>query len=879
LAFPYSIDEDGAVAFGRSYEKDSKTVIPITHNINRGREKKALRVVGVTYSGREVRGSVSGRGGNILSSNTHEFNLTLRDIKEFRFQTRPYEWVEFKNVSLRPGVKTDVVVERAGRVSDADKRASEDLAADGWRLWRESKLAEAEEAFKRAVDKDPTSANAWNGLGWSQFNQGKALNAKVSFEKCLEIEPKHPAALNGLGWIAKGQDKTGEAIGHWEKAVEAAPTATAALNGLATTYMELKQWEKAAKYYEMWLKVEPNNGDAKAGLEKAKAEKRGIKPNTGTAVQVEVFKAYFPDDAKGGKSLDKLFEIWSERGAISKELPYTDQQTLEIVRKGLQRTKQDKTLVLRLVGNRFIWGKSPQNEDAIDLMYHASYSPDSNIRHYAEYFGLTVIKHKEPKILGRLAQLCMKYKETDIGRIIWGVKVSSQVDDFIALLQPYLNSADSEIKKRAENLVKELKGKPDVQVEVEVVGKVSDADKRASEDLAADGWRLWRQRQLAEAEEKFKEAVNKDSTNDNAYQGLGWAQLNQGKKLNAKDSFEKCIKLNSQNSAALNGLGWIAEGQGKIDEAIGHWEKAVEAAPTATAALSGLGQTYMMLKEYDKAAEYYQMWLNVEPNNAQAKSGLEKAKSQAQLESAKNLSDLGKVLLVYANDHEDRYPAKLEEIQQQPYSPADLKSWALENVEYLGKGKTVADRPNTVIAYDKTLLEKGNGTNVLFNDSHVEFVKPEQLKELGIKPGKNTKIIIRQRRIDAAVYKQLERLVELSELRPEMPFSDALEELKSSVEPPLQIAVLWRDLYDNADIDRTSPIHIDAIPAVRLSTALELILQSVSGEFAELGYVVKGGIIIIATKESLPSVLETNVYDATDVLGQPADYYAYPRTR
>ncbi len=107
----YSIDENEAVAFGRSYEKDSKTVIPVTHNINRGREKKALRVVAVTYSGREVRGSVSGRGGNILSSNTHEFNLPLRDIKEFRFQTRSYEWVEFRNVSLRPGVKTDVQVE------------------------------------------------------------------------------------------------------------------------------------------------------------------------------------------------------------------------------------------------------------------------------------------------------------------------------------------------------------------------------------------------------------------------------------------------------------------------------------------------------------------------------------------------------------------------------------------------------------------------------------------------------------------------------------------------------------------------------------------------------------------------------------------------
>jgi chromosome segregation ATPase len=36
--------------------------------------------------------------------------LRLSEIKEFKFQTRPYEWVEFKNVSLKPGVRTEVEV-------------------------------------------------------------------------------------------------------------------------------------------------------------------------------------------------------------------------------------------------------------------------------------------------------------------------------------------------------------------------------------------------------------------------------------------------------------------------------------------------------------------------------------------------------------------------------------------------------------------------------------------------------------------------------------------------------------------------------------------------------------------------------------------------
>jgi beta-lactamase regulating signal transducer with metallopeptidase domain/tetratricopeptide (TPR) repeat protein len=170
-------------------------------------------------------------------------------------------------------------VEGASKVSDKDKMASENLAAQGWALWQQRKLAEAEQVFEKAVLKDPANANAWNGLGWAQQNQGKALNAKASFEKCLEIQPEHAAALNGLGWIAKTQGKTDEAIAYWEKAIEAVPAATAALNGLATTYMELKDYDKAVKYYKMWLKVEPDNADAKAGLQKAKSEKTKGQPD------------------------------------------------------------------------------------------------------------------------------------------------------------------------------------------------------------------------------------------------------------------------------------------------------------------------------------------------------------------------------------------------------------------------------------------------------------------------------------------------------------------------------------------------------------------------------------------------------------------------
>jgi len=155
------------------------------------------------------------------------------------------------------------------------------------------------------------------------------------------------------------------------------------------------------------------------------------------------------------------------------------------------------------------------------------------------------------------------------------------------------------------------------------------ADKLAAENLTAQGWKLWGQRKLPEAEGKFKEAIAKNPEAEGAFQGLGWAQLNQGKKSNAKVSFKKCIELNPKNSAALNGLGWIAHGQDNKDEAISWWEKAIEAQAGATAALNGLTQVYMERKEYDKAIKYYEMWLKAEPNNKQVKMKLQEAQMLA----------------------------------------------------------------------------------------------------------------------------------------------------------------------------------------------------------------------------------------------------------
>jgi len=105
--------------------------------------------------------------------------------------------------------------------------------------------------------------------------------------------------------------------------------------------------------------------------------------------------------------------------------------------------------------------------------------------------------------------------------------------------------------------------------------------------------------------------------------------------------------------------------------------------------------------------------------------------------SNKKLYYLKKMMTAYANDHNSTYPDRLEQIKS--YDTDEWLDWLLKNIEYFGKGKTLAETPDTVLAYDKTLLGKTGSTNVLFDDGPVQYCNPDWLKKLGItgakKPG------------------------------------------------------------------------------------------------------------------------------------------------
>lgn len=107
----------------------------------------------------------------------------------------------------------------------------------------------------------------------------------------------------------------------------------------------------------------------------------------------------------------------------------------------------------------------------------------------------------------------------------------------------------------------------------------------------------------------------------------------------------------------------------------------------------------------------------------------------------------------------------------------------------------------------------------------------------------------------------------------DMTFEQAIDLLRRSTSRPLNLVVLWREIEDNAQIYRDTPINIEVNRGLRVRQYLELLLAGVSaGSLDELGYVVRKGAVIVATKDSLPSRRVTRVYDISDLVAPPAQY-------
>jgi len=102
------------IIFTEAYStQQGYAIVTVTHKTDI--QKENWRIVAIDEEGKlHNADSYQEQEIDELKQNMVHFRkLKSKQIRRFEFQTRPYEWVTFKNVSLQPGMKTDVRVETA----------------------------------------------------------------------------------------------------------------------------------------------------------------------------------------------------------------------------------------------------------------------------------------------------------------------------------------------------------------------------------------------------------------------------------------------------------------------------------------------------------------------------------------------------------------------------------------------------------------------------------------------------------------------------------------------------------------------------------------------------------------------------------------------
>ncbi len=106
---------------------------------------------------------------------------------------------------------------------------------------------------------------------------------------------------------------------------------------------------------------------------------------------------------------------------------------------------------------------------------------------------------------------------------------------------------------------------------------------------------------------------------------------------------------------------------------------------------------------------------------------------------------------------------------------------------------------------------------------------------------------------DAAqtVKQQLNMLVDVSALNRQMPLEKAIDILRKSVDPPLNIVVLWKDVQTNLSVDPASPINIEGSPRTKLATVLDLLVKGLHDGSAKPMWRIKDDTVVIGTTATL----------------------------
>ena len=178
--------------------------------------------------------------------------------------------------------------------------------------------ADAERAYRKALDIDRSSPHAWFNLALSQSRTNRFEQAEQSLDEALKYKPDFAPAWLELGSLLARRDDKSAALKAYEKATAADPSLSAAWYRLGMQRRELRDYAGAAEALEQLTRRDASNAEAWAALGEVQL-RSGRAENALKSLQ-EAERL----DAKNLFALQGLAMYYGSRGDPTRALEYAE---------------------------------------------------------------------------------------------------------------------------------------------------------------------------------------------------------------------------------------------------------------------------------------------------------------------------------------------------------------------------------------------------------------------------------------------------------------------------------------------------------------------------------------------------------------------------
>lgn len=177
------------------------------------------------------------------------------------------------------------------------------LVEQGKDLYKKDEDQQAVDAFQKAINLDPSMAEAHFRLGLAYDALGQKKEAESAYKKAVEtykrlitLNPKDAEAHYNLGQAYAGLHLYGEAAREYRQATQLKPDDTDIYYDLGRALTRLAQYDEAVRAFQKSIDIDPNNFRAQDALEEAREGAKRIK--TGKKYQEEKLKKKQEEEQK-----------------------------------------------------------------------------------------------------------------------------------------------------------------------------------------------------------------------------------------------------------------------------------------------------------------------------------------------------------------------------------------------------------------------------------------------------------------------------------------------------------------------------------------------------------------------------------------------------